>query len=342
VPEARGERLPGHALDDGVLVEAVQVRRVGRDATHAAGVGRQAHHATGAGVGDVERARGRIDHHVPGHLGDARDGRLDVPARDAVGVIAAPRAVVLHEVVIDEVSVEPIEGPVDVVVVVRDAHAERALVEHVDVAALGQRRVVRDCLSKDCENIEIGEPERRTHEVVLRLRRVVPRVARLLAAREAVFDAEREGARVRHEMLRVRVDTRVGCLRARARIREDHDAFEARVQRPKLLGVLWRKREIARYVEPVCGRGDDDELAVRAELGNTLGAAAAAGSRSARRGAARRHAGTAAVVLGVVGRAACDGREHEACGDEAREPGVEHGEAYSENRSVLSPDSRSS
>jgi hypothetical protein len=51
-------------------------------------------------------------------------------------VVAAAGAVVALEVVADDVAVHAVERPVHVVHVVGDAHAQRALVEHVEVAAL--------------------------------------------------------------------------------------------------------------------------------------------------------------------------------------------------------------
>lgn len=113
-----------------------------------------------------------VDRHVPRGVLDTRHLGLHEPEDGAVAVVVLPYAVVLPEVVAHDGVVLAVEHPLHIVVVPGDAHAQRALVEHVEVGA----QAVRVLLSED---VEVGAPEDGAHEVVGPLHAVVgvPRLA---------------------------------------------------------------------------------------------------------------------------------------------------------------------
>ena len=134
---------------------------VGRGERSVVGVHPQ--HTVGSGVGDVQYARVFVQNHVAGNAHDVAELNIGVSLNDAVGMVVLAGVVIGLEVVANQLAVEPVVVPVDVVNIVGDANPVRRFMQHIDVAA---KEPVSCVLILPSEVTERGRPQSRAHEVV--------------------------------------------------------------------------------------------------------------------------------------------------------------------------------
>ena len=125
--EARGQHAPLNITNARILSEGFHPGFIVHDVGGgcAAVVGVDPKHAIVRRVGNVEDARFIVKHHVAGHAHHVADFNFGVAMNDGVGMVIVPGVVVVLEVVTNQLAVIAVVVPVDVVVVVGDANAER-------------------------------------------------------------------------------------------------------------------------------------------------------------------------------------------------------------------------
>jgi hypothetical protein len=204
--------------------------------------GVEPHDARVAGIGDVEKVVFGIEEDVArGAVRGALNLAGGVAVDLSVGVIVAARLVRLVEVVLVERLVEGVEHPEHVRADVRDAAAERRVVQHVDVRAEAARR----CFPEDRN---IGREQRRPHEEVRAPIGVlvVLSVVVVAAGPGHASSSHRDGRGLVHEVTGGRIDDALPGRRVRADAGADVDRVVAVAHHPELAGSVAIELQIDR------------------------------------------------------------------------------------------------
>jgi len=216
-----------------------------------------AQNAAAARVSDVQHTLRRVHHQVTRDARHSRQLDLRVASNRRDRVVERARAVRLREVVADQRAVQTVKRPVHVAKrrpilrVVRNAHAQRALVKHVPVGEeAGRVRILRVALrlAELVHEVRLrGVEERRPHEVI-RDHHVVVSVVRLLARREVAAAVEGQGRDALHVVVRGAVLARDGGAGDGV---DDGEAVGVVVGDPQLVWVEGVELEVTRRGQAV-------------------------------------------------------------------------------------------